>query len=122
MTKQTSLTKATCSRCGGSGHYSFNLIHGTVCFKCRGDGFVMVDLKNEARNKRAKELRNSQARARMDMMRAAYQEIIEQMNAIHHVADINTPLGLQTLDRAVFMATGKTIAQHRDELVAARKS
>lgn len=26
----------SCTRCGGSGHYSFNLMHGTVCFKCGG--------------------------------------------------------------------------------------
>jgi hypothetical protein len=28
----------TCSRCGGSGHYSYNVIDGTVCFGCRGSG------------------------------------------------------------------------------------
>lgn len=26
----------TCSRCGGSGHYSFNLVHGTTCYGCSG--------------------------------------------------------------------------------------
>lgn len=26
----------TCSRCGGSGHYSYCQMHGTVCFKCGG--------------------------------------------------------------------------------------
>lgn len=26
----------SCRRCGGSGHYSFNLRHGTVCFRCKG--------------------------------------------------------------------------------------
>lgn len=26
----------TCTRCGGSGHYSYNQISGTRCFKCRG--------------------------------------------------------------------------------------
>lgn len=28
----------TCSRCGGSGRYSFNLIHGTRCYGCGGTG------------------------------------------------------------------------------------
>ena len=28
----------TCSRCGGSGHYSFNLMHGTMCYGCNGKG------------------------------------------------------------------------------------
>lgn len=25
-----------CSRCGGTGHYSYNPMDGTICFKCRG--------------------------------------------------------------------------------------
>ena len=28
----------TCGRCGGSGHYSYNQIHGTVCYGCGGRG------------------------------------------------------------------------------------
>lgn len=27
-----------CTRCGGSGHYSFNLMHGTMCYGCSGKG------------------------------------------------------------------------------------
>lgn len=27
-----------CSRCGGTGHYSYCLSFGTICFKCRGTG------------------------------------------------------------------------------------
>ncbi len=30
--------KKTCSRCGGSGHYSYNPTDGTVCFGCGGSG------------------------------------------------------------------------------------
>jgi hypothetical protein len=114
------LTKATCSRCGGSGRYSFNLTRGTVCFKCNGAGFVMVNLKNEARNTRAKELRDSLARERMAMMSAAYHEVVKQMNAIHHIENVDTALGIQTLDYAVIKATGRSIAQHRDELISGR--
>lgn len=28
--------REACSRCDGSGHYSYNSITGTECFKCRG--------------------------------------------------------------------------------------
>ena len=28
--------KTTCSRCNGTGRYSFNLMHGNVCFGCSG--------------------------------------------------------------------------------------
>lgn len=33
-----------CGRCGGSGHYSFNLRDGTICFGCAGRGWVAREL------------------------------------------------------------------------------
>lgn len=30
--------KGKCPRCGGSGHYSYNQIDGTICYGCRGTG------------------------------------------------------------------------------------
>ena len=30
-----------CPRCGGTGHYSFNRIDGTRCFKCGGSKYVL---------------------------------------------------------------------------------
>ena len=32
----------TCSRCGGSGHYSYNQIDGTVCYGCGGRGVQLT--------------------------------------------------------------------------------
>jgi hypothetical protein len=32
------LEKETCGRCGGSGHYSFNMLDGTRCYGCGGSG------------------------------------------------------------------------------------
>lgn len=29
----------TCTRCGGGGHYSYNQMYGTTCFKCHGSGY-----------------------------------------------------------------------------------
>jgi hypothetical protein len=29
-----------CGRCGGSGKYSFNLMHGDMCYGCKGAGTV----------------------------------------------------------------------------------
>lgn len=37
-TKRISYEREPCTRCGGSGHYSYNRIDGTRCFKCRGSG------------------------------------------------------------------------------------
>ena len=32
----------TCSRCGGSGNYSYNPMNGTTCFKCNGLGYLKI--------------------------------------------------------------------------------
>lgn len=37
MTKIT-YEKTECSRCGGCGHYSYNQMTGSICFKCNGSG------------------------------------------------------------------------------------
>lgn len=34
----TKFESKECPRCGGSGHYSFNLMHGTMCYGCSGTG------------------------------------------------------------------------------------
>jgi len=33
---------STCGRCGGSGHYSYNMMHGTVCYGCAGRKWVLT--------------------------------------------------------------------------------
>lgn len=33
-----------CTRCGGTGHFSFNLMDGTRCFKCGGAKYTMPKL------------------------------------------------------------------------------
>lgn len=51
------LTKVTCSRCNGSGSYSFNYRRGTVCFGCEGAGTVMADENKLLKQKLAREAR-----------------------------------------------------------------
>jgi hypothetical protein len=38
MTLTTVFEKETCGRCGGSGRYSYNQMHGSVCYGCNGNG------------------------------------------------------------------------------------
>jgi hypothetical protein len=38
-----------CSRCGGSGHYSYNPVDGTRCFGCRGRKGTWVDVEEYLR-------------------------------------------------------------------------
>lgn len=38
----TNLEVETCSRCSGSGHFSFHSERGTTCFKCHGRGTTLT--------------------------------------------------------------------------------
>lgn len=38
----TKLEVETCSRCSGSGHFSFHSERGTTCFKCHGSGTTLT--------------------------------------------------------------------------------
>lgn len=38
----TAFETKTCARCGGSGSYSFNLMHGSRCYGCGGTGKVLT--------------------------------------------------------------------------------
>lgn len=40
LTEPRKIETETCGRCGGTGHYSYNQITGTVCFKCHGGKVV----------------------------------------------------------------------------------
>ena len=42
MTRKLLFESKTCSRCGGSGHFSWCQMHGSTCFKCHGDGVVLT--------------------------------------------------------------------------------
>jgi hypothetical protein len=53
-----------CTRCGGTGRFSFNLRDGTKCYGCEGAGTVTVDEKKHARNLAAAEKRRSDALAK----------------------------------------------------------
>jgi hypothetical protein len=42
MTRKLLLENKTCSRCGGSGQFSWCQSHGSTCFGCHGDGVVLT--------------------------------------------------------------------------------
>jgi len=41
MAKEQDKFLRKCTRCGGSGHHSYNQIDGTVCFKCGGVKYIL---------------------------------------------------------------------------------
>lgn len=49
MTTMTKFETVVCGRCGGTGHYSFNQIDGTMCYGCRGVGAVYTKRGLEAK-------------------------------------------------------------------------
>lgn len=40
--------KAPCGRCGGSGRYSWNAMHGDTCYGCGGKGYKLTKAGAEA--------------------------------------------------------------------------
>jgi hypothetical protein len=42
MTEKLEFEREICSRCFGSGNYSYCQMHGTTCFKCHGVGKVLT--------------------------------------------------------------------------------
>lgn len=55
MTRKLLLENTTCSRCGGSGQFSYCQSHGTTCFKCHGAGVTLTP-----RGKAAQDWMNAQ--------------------------------------------------------------
>ena len=109
------LTKVPCRRCGGSGEYSYNLIHGTMCYGCMGKGYQMVDLEAE----RKRQITNAQKQAARQQyhaeVRAVTDALAVEMNPKYGPFDISTALGLEKLSNSIYKATGKNLFQHRDE-------
>ena len=48
MAKQTPFESVTCGRCGGSGSYSYNLMHGSMCYGCNGAGYNLTKRASKA--------------------------------------------------------------------------
>jgi len=54
----------TCGRCGGSGNYSYNQMHGSTCYGCGGSGLKLTKRSAKVSNERLalrKQLRESVA-------------------------------------------------------------
>ncbi len=75
----------TCTRCGGGGEYSFNLMSGTTCFGCNGGGRKMPKITVAFINRVAEAVNAGGLNdyfARIDRKNAAAKKI-EQMHVTH---------------------------------------
>jgi hypothetical protein len=70
-----------CTRCGGTGRFSFNLRDGTKCYGCEGAGTVTVDEKKHARGLAAAEKRRADALAKQAAREVIAAEVWAEMNA-----------------------------------------
>lgn len=76
-----------CSRCGGSGQYSFNPLDGTRCFGCNGRGYgketTIEDAERRARNRvKARARREAKAAAEAEAQQVAAKTWIEEHPAL----------------------------------------
>jgi Ni,Fe-hydrogenase I small subunit len=110
--------KITCTRCGGSGSYSFNLARGTVCFGCEGAGFVMVNAQKHAKAQVAKAARKAEAAATMARRAELAAKISAEMDALYGPFPANEK-GAYDRMVAVKRATGMTIGDMVNEALAA---
>lgn len=55
--------KGKCPRCGGSGNYSYNPMHGTVCYGCGGSGVKVQTVRWYTENEYAAQVRAAERRA-----------------------------------------------------------
>lgn len=101
----------SCPRCNGSGHYSFNLIDGTMCYRCRGAGRVKVNIAKQAQSRAAAAKRDEEESARRNTYIAAMAEVRKRFNAEFGFG-ITTERGLDLLNSAVFKKTGRDLQQH----------
>lgn len=76
-TQPPNMIRVPCSRCDGSGHFSFNLVNGTVCFKCAGAKYLLVDEKKHLKAVALRAVRASTAQANSIARQAAAAERYE---------------------------------------------
>jgi hypothetical protein len=90
-----------CKRCGGTGHYSFNQIDGTVCYGCNGSGLGKVTTRVDA-IKRA----NARRAAARKRQRVEEARLVKQEQERQEWADAHSELA---------EGLAKVAKAHRDE-------
>jgi len=90
----TEVVKDTCSRCGGTGHYSFNPSDGTRCFGCSGSGTQLVKvstiknrIKREASLIKQREKNGGLTNAELKKVKEAEARLEAEREANHGLTD-----------------------------------
>lgn len=95
-------TKVPCRRCGGSGQFSYNLRHGTLCYGCRGTGYQRVDVAaGKKRQQTAADTRERMQQYHQEVHAVSDAYAKELMQKHHWSFDLSQALGWEQLNNAV---------------------
>lgn len=107
--------RGTCSRCGGSGHYSYNQMDGTRCYGCMGSG-ISVQTVRAYTEKEYKQMQasNERARAKREAEKEAKaRDLIENAEKYKH--EVALKLGFGENEK-VYLVYGDDTYAIKDEL------
>lgn len=107
--------KGTCPRCGGSGHYSYNPMDGTRCFKCGGTGTTTIAVRAYTEKEYNRlQVANERARQRKEAIAAAKErDLIE--NAATYKHEVALKLGFSE-DEKIYLIYGDDTYAIKDRL------
>lgn len=96
--------KGKCPQCGGSGHYGFNQIDGTVCYGCMGSGMVSQAVRaySEKEYNRMKRTKKRKEEAKQ----AKIKDRIENLEEYKHETALK--LGFNEFEKAYMVCGGDT--------------
>lgn len=95
-----------CTRCGGSGKFSYNLMHGDRCYGCGGSGYKLTKRGQAAQNY-LNGLRNRPASEIKVGDTILYEDFIANKSAFVRVVSINEDQYNPNQGRIVFNTIGK---------------
>lgn len=107
--------KMPCSRCGGSGHFLYNSVDGTMCYGCRGSG-VMVNEVRAYTEKEYNTMKRANERAKerkLEAKAAKEKDLIDNAEKYKH--EIALKKGFNE-DEKIFIIYGGDTYSIKDEL------
>ena len=107
--------KGVCPRCGATGHYSYNPLDGTRCFKCNGNKYIIQKVRAYTEKEYTRmQAANERARAKREAEKEAKaRDLVE--NAAKYKHEVALKLGFGE-DEKVYLVYGDDTYAIKDEL------
>ena len=102
--------KMPCPRCGATGHYSYNPMDGTRCFKCNGSKYIIQEVRAYTEKEYARmQAANERARAKREAEKEAKaRDLVE--NAAKYKHEVALKLGFGEDEKAYLVYGDDTFA------------